>query len=317
MGQSRRRSTKMGEPMGQSRRRSTKMGEPMGQSRRRSTKMGEPMGQSRRRSTKMGEPMGQSRRRSTKMGEPMSQSRRRSTKMGEPRGQSRRRNTKMAEPMGQSRRRSTKMGEPMRPPHTKGPAQEHQSLFTDSSHCSPPLFGDTMGEPMAPEFSQEHLNRQHQNGRSNGPDVCAGAPKWEQSFNVLEPAQELAFHEWENEWVRACTGACKHVENPFALTARPLGASEMGEPMGQSRRRSTKMGEPMDQSRRRSTKKKEPRGQGPAQEHQNGRTIASSTHQGAGAGFPKLIHRQHPLQHPLFGEKWENPWARAGTGAPK
>ena len=41
-----------------------------------------------------------------------------------------------------------------------------------------------------------------------------------------------------------------------------------------------------------------------AQEHQNGRTIASATHQGAGAGFPKLIHRQHPLQHPLFGEKW-------------
>ena len=48
----------------------------------------------------------------------------------------------------------------------------------------------------------------------------------------------------------------------------------------------------------------EPMGQGPVQEDQNGRTIASATHQGAGAGFPKLIHRQHPLQHPLFGEKW-------------
>ena len=33
--------------------------------------------------------------------------------------------------------------------------------------------------------------------------------------------------------------------------------------------------------------------------------------------FQSLFSRQHPLQHPLFGEKWENPWARAGTGAPK
>ena len=77
--------------------------------------------------------------------------------MGEPRGQSRRRNTKMAEPMGQSRRRSTKMGEPLRPPHTKGPAQVFQSLFTDSTPYSIRCLG--------------------KNGRTTWARAGTGAPK--------------------------------------------------------------------------------------------------------------------------------------------
>ena len=76
----------------------------------------------------------------------------------------------------------------------------------------------------------------------------------------------------------------------------------MGEPMGQGRRRSTKVGEPMGQGRRRSTKMGEPLSQSQRRSTKMGEPLRPPHTRGPAQVFQSL-NRQHPLQHPLFGEK--------------
>ena len=117
---------------------------------------------------------------------------------------------------------------------------------------------------------------------------------------------------------RASAGAPKW-ENQGARGQRR--STKMGGPKGQSQRRSTKMGEPRGQGQRRSTKMGEPMGQGQRRSTKMGEPIAGHTPGGQRRSTKKLKGRQHPLQHPLFGEKlapkWENQQVLASAGAPE